>query len=108
MTAAPSSLLQKQNAKYNEFCETNDLRPLRDRLKIAHWDRKRAAAARGAAKKYIPPKVSGGKLEKGSQEWYDKRNQEAKEYYERVRGTDDVGAVAEKLGEFGEADGLLQ
>ena len=45
-------LLAKQNKAYNEYCEQNNLRPLSDRIQIARWDRKQAAAARGAAKKY--------------------------------------------------------
>ena len=47
-----SALLAKQNAAYNEYCEENNLRPLSDRIKIARWDRKQAAAARGAAQRY--------------------------------------------------------
>ena len=46
-----AALLQKQNAQYKEFCEANNLKPLQDRLRIANWDRKQAAAARGAAKR---------------------------------------------------------
>lgn len=45
-------LLAKQNKAYNEYCEQNNLRPLADRIQIARWDRKQAAAARGAAQKY--------------------------------------------------------
>lgn len=45
-----AALLQKQNAEYNAFCEANGLKPLQDRLKIAKWDRKQAAAARGTVK----------------------------------------------------------
>lgn len=47
-----SALLEKQNKAYNEFCKENNLKPLSDRISIAKWDRKQAAAARGAAKKY--------------------------------------------------------
>lgn len=47
-----SYLLQKQNKAYNEYCKTNDLRQLADRLKIAKWGREQAAKARGAAKRY--------------------------------------------------------
>ena len=47
-----SYLLQKQNKAYNEYCKTNDLRSLADRLKIAKWGREQAAKARGAAKRY--------------------------------------------------------
>lgn len=44
-------LLSNQNAKYKEYCNANELKPLQDRLAIARWDRKQAAAARGAARK---------------------------------------------------------
>lgn len=47
-----SALLAKQNKAYQEYCEENGLRPLSDRIQIAKWDRKQAAAARGAAKRY--------------------------------------------------------
>ena len=47
-----AAYLQKWNKKYNDFCKENDLKPLRDRLEIAKWDRVQAAAARGAAKRY--------------------------------------------------------
>lgn len=44
-------LLSNQNAKYKEYCTANELKPLQDRLVIARWDRKQAAAARSAARK---------------------------------------------------------
>ncbi len=47
-----AALLQKQNAAYNDYCEQNGLKKLRDRIDVARWDRKQAAAARGAAKKW--------------------------------------------------------
>lgn len=47
-----AATLAEQNKAYNEFCEKNDLRPLQDRLAIAQWNRKQAAAARGAAQRY--------------------------------------------------------
>jgi hypothetical protein len=47
-----AALLQKQSKAYSEFCTKNDLRPLSERLQIAQWDRKQAAAARAAARKY--------------------------------------------------------
>lgn len=47
-----SYLLQKQNKAYNEYCSTNELRPLADRLRIAKWGREQAAKARGAARRY--------------------------------------------------------
>lgn len=47
-----SYLLQRQNRAYNDFCQSNGLRPLADRLRIAKWGREQAAKARGAAKRY--------------------------------------------------------
>lgn len=47
-----AALLQKQNATYNQFCEENNLRKRSDRIAIAQWDRREAAQARAAAKKY--------------------------------------------------------
>lgn len=47
-----AALLQKRNAAYNQFCEDNGLKKLNERITIAKWDRKQAAQARGAAKKY--------------------------------------------------------
>lgn len=46
-----AALLQKQNKEYNDFCERNNLKPLRDRIQIAKWDRQQAAVARGATKR---------------------------------------------------------
>ena len=45
-------LLSNQNEAYYQFCASNELRPLQERLQIARFDRKQAAAARGAAKRY--------------------------------------------------------
>lgn len=47
-----AALLQKQNKAYNEFCEENGLKKLRERITIAKWDRSEAAKARAAAKRY--------------------------------------------------------
>lgn len=47
-----SYLLQRQNRAYNDFCQSNGLRPLADRLRIAKWGREQAARVRGAAKRY--------------------------------------------------------
>lgn len=47
-----AALLQKQNAVYKEYCKNNNLKELRERIAVARWDRKQAAAARGAAKRY--------------------------------------------------------
>lgn len=47
-----AALLQRQNAAYKAYCEENNLKELQDRLRIAQWDRKQAAAARGAARRY--------------------------------------------------------
>lgn len=53
-----ADLLQKQNAAYTEYCKNHNLRPLQERLAIAKWDRKQAAAARGAARRYKNSKLS--------------------------------------------------
>ncbi len=47
-----SALLSKQNQAYNDYCIENDMKKLNDRISIARWDRKQAAAARGAAQKW--------------------------------------------------------
>ena len=54
-----SYLLQRQNKAYSDFCDKNDLRPLNERLQIAKFDRQRAAAARGAAKRFQNAKKKG-------------------------------------------------
>ena len=47
-----AALLAKQNNAYQEYCSNNSLKPLQERLQIARWDRKQAAAARGAAQRW--------------------------------------------------------
>ena len=47
-----SALLATQNKAYKDYCNTNNLKLLEDRIQIAKWDRKQAAAARGAAQRY--------------------------------------------------------
>jgi hypothetical protein len=47
-----AALLQKQNKSYNEFCESTGQKKRSDRISIAKWDRKQAAMARAAAKKW--------------------------------------------------------
>lgn len=47
-----AATLKRQNTEYRDFCKENDLKELHDRLNVAKWDRKQAAAARGAATKY--------------------------------------------------------
>lgn len=44
-------LLRKQNKEYNSFCEEHGLKKQQERLNIAKWDRKQAAAARAAAQR---------------------------------------------------------
>lgn len=46
-----AKLLAKQNKAYNDFCEDNNLKRRAERIAIAQWDRKQAAAARAAARK---------------------------------------------------------
>lgn len=45
-------LLERQNKAYASYCEEKGVRRLDERLKIAKWNRKEAAAARGAAQRY--------------------------------------------------------
>lgn len=47
-----AALLQKQNKAYNDFCESTGQKKRADRIQIAKWDRKQAAQARAAAKRY--------------------------------------------------------
>lgn len=47
-----AALLQKQNKAYNDFCESTGQKKRSDRIQIAKWDRKQAAQARAAAKRY--------------------------------------------------------
>ena len=47
-----AALLQKRNEAYNKFCEDSDLKKRNERITIAKWDRKQAAKARAAAKKW--------------------------------------------------------
>lgn len=54
-----AALLQRQNAEYNQFCEENDLKRRADRIRIAQWDRAKAAKARGAATRYNNAKGAG-------------------------------------------------
>jgi hypothetical protein len=52
-----ATLLQKQNAAYNQFCEANGLKKQHDRISIAKWNRSEAANARAAAKRYNEDKA---------------------------------------------------
>ena len=47
-----AALLQRQNKEYNQFCENNDLKKQNERIHIAMWDRKQAAQATAAAKRW--------------------------------------------------------
>lgn len=47
-----AALLQRQNKEYNQFCEDNDLKKQHQRIHIAMWDRKQAAQATAAAKRW--------------------------------------------------------
>ena len=47
-----SAVLQRQNAEYNKLCADNNLQKRFERVAIAQWDRKKAAQARAAAKKW--------------------------------------------------------
>lgn len=47
-----SYLLSQQTKAYNDYCASNNLRALADRISIAKWDRQQASSARGASKRY--------------------------------------------------------
>lgn len=87
-----AALLQKQNKAYNDFCKDNGLKRLQDRLHVSGWNRSQASAASAAARK--KNKQSGGKIERGSLKWQQKRNADAQKHYETVRNTDDVSQIA--------------
>lgn len=54
-----AALLQRQNAAYNQFCEENGLKKQSERIRIAKWDRQKAAQSRAAAKRYNEDKEHG-------------------------------------------------
>lgn len=88
-------LLQKQNRAYNDFCAENGLKRQQDRLHIAGWNKSQASAASAAARK--KSKQSGGKIERGSLKWQQKRNADAQKHYEVVRNTNDVSQIAHNV-----------
>ena len=47
-----SYTLSKQNKAYKQYCKDNNLKEYAERLKVAKWDRKQAAKAAGAARRY--------------------------------------------------------
>ncbi len=47
-----AAALQQQKEYYKKYCKENGLKELNERLAVAKWNRKQAAAARGAAKRY--------------------------------------------------------
>lgn len=47
-----AALLQKQNKAYNEYCEQTGQKKRSERIQIAKWNRREAAKARTAAKRY--------------------------------------------------------
>lgn len=55
-----SYLLSQQTKAYHEYCESNSLRPLQDRIQIAKWGRQQASASRGASKRYENAKEKNG------------------------------------------------
>ena len=107
-----AALLQKRNKAYNDFCEQNDLKKLNERITIAKWDRKQAAKARGAAKKYKTDfttqknsatikMVSGARI---TDQFGDAATEHAERYYGLVRSmTTDVSKVSKITG-YSEAD----
>lgn len=47
-----SYLLSQQTKAYNEYCASNNLRPLADRIQVAKWGRQESNASRGASQRY--------------------------------------------------------
>lgn len=47
-----SYTLSQQNKAYKQYCKDNNLKEYAERLKVAKWDRQRAAKAAGAARRY--------------------------------------------------------
>ena len=47
-----SYTLSQQNKAYKQYCEEKGLKSYAERLKVARWDRKQAAKAAGAARRY--------------------------------------------------------
>lgn len=47
-----SYTMSKQNKAYKQYCKDNNLKEYAERLKVAKWDRKQAAKAAGAARRY--------------------------------------------------------
>ena len=47
-----SYTLSKQNKAYKQYCKENNLKEYAERLKVAKWDKKQAAKASGAARRY--------------------------------------------------------
>ena len=68
-----AQLLQKQNSAYNEYCKENGLKKRSERITIAKWDRKQAAAARAAAKKSEKGIASGAKRDKMDLQFFAKK-----------------------------------
>lgn len=86
-----SALLQRQNKAYKEYCERKELKPLSERLEVARWDRKQAAAARGAAKRYESAKSTIAKTDVDDYLDYKKRYQSNFEKLEKLeKETDDL------------------
>lgn len=54
-----SYLLKKQTVAYKQYCEENNLKPYNERLKVAKFERKEAARAREASKRYEKMKKEG-------------------------------------------------
>lgn len=102
-----AALLQKQNKSYNEFCESTGQKKRSDRISIAKWDRKQAAQARAAAKKYgtdftanknsaTIKMISGARI---TDQFGDAATEHAERYYGLVRSmTTDVSKIAKITG----------
>lgn len=85
-----SALLQKQNKEYEQFCKSNNLKKLNDRIQIAKWDRQQAAAARGAAKRYENANANMYRVKSSI-------DKDSYANYNSVRSADELRSVAQNI-----------
>ena len=59
-----AAVLQRQNQRYNEFCEKNELRPEQERLKAEGWNREASNNARSGSNQYKNAKTNSNRIDK--------------------------------------------
>lgn len=102
-----AAMLQRQNQRYNEFCEKNELRPEQERLKAAGWNRESSDNARSGANQYNNAKIQ--KIQSGAKSTIygkDVYFDENKSYTVNVPEFSDsvnyaISSAAKKVAEFG-------